>query len=323
MAATFNKLQAITTFTKVADEGGFSAAAVRLGTSASAVTKIISRLEQDLGARLFNRTTRSFTLTECGELYYERCVRMLAELADTESRMRDATSAAEGHVRVVMPYSFGRDTLIPALREFYRRYPSIVLDIRFKGSAVDLVKEGFDLAVRTGELPDSGLIRRVLLKTAMVTVASPDYLQKWGLPRTPQDLASHNCIIGRRVGTEWRYKKGGKLLTVSVDGNLYLDNGDGLRQAAIEGLGIANSTLWLFRRDIEEGRLVAILNDYDQEGVPLSVLYSAKQHLPARVKTVIDFLAELTSGALSVDHANEHTIGPKTERLRLPSPRYS
>ncbi len=253
MTAKINKLQGIATFTRVAEEGGFTAAAARLDTSVSNVTKTISRLEDDLGARLFNRTTRSMALTECGELYYQRCIRIMADLEDAETMIRDATSTVEGRVRIAMPYPFARDVLIPALPEFYRLYPSIALKMTFRGGDVDIVKEGFDLAVRVGELPDSGLIRRVLFKTPMVTVAAPSYLQKY-----------------------------------------QLDNSEGLREATIAGLGVSHSSSWLFRKQIESGSLVTILNNYDQEGLPLALLYSAKRHIPAKVKTVIDFLTELT-----------------------------
>ena len=294
MTAKINKLQGIATFTRVAEEGGFTAAAARLDTSVSNVTKIISRLEDDLGARLFNRTTRSMALTECGELYYQRCIRIMADLEDAETMIRDATSTVEGRVRIAMPYPFGRDVLIPALPEFYRLYPSIALKMTFRGGDVDIVKEGFDLAVRVGELPDSGLIRRVLFKTPMVTVAAPSYLQKYGTPLTPTDLYGHNCIIGLRVGAEWRYRHNGELITVIIRGNLQLDNSEGLREATIAGLGISHSSSWLFRKQIESGSLVTILNNYDQEGLPLALLYSAKRHIPAKVKTVIDFLTELT-----------------------------
>lgn len=301
MAGAINKLQAITAFVRCVDEGGFSAAAARLGITASSVTKVISRLESDIGARLFNRTTRRIRLTECGEIYYHHCLRVLTELEEAETTLREVNSSAEGQVRVVMPYSFGRDTLIPALGEFYQRYPSISLDINFKGSAVDLIKEGFDLAVRTGELPDSGLIRRVLLNTPMVTVAAPEYLERCGTPTIPEDLANHNCIIGRRVSSEWCFQQGRKKIAISVAGNLRVDNGDALRAAAAAGLGIAHSTSWLFRNDLEAGNVVPILEDFNRDQVPVSVLYSAKRHLPAKVKTVIDFLIEVTGG--HADHA--------------------
>jgi LysR family transcriptional regulator, regulator for bpeEF and oprC len=296
LGGTFNKFQAIKAFARVAEHGGFTAAAEKLGTSASAVTKMVSRLETDLGTRLINRNSRSIMLTEYGELFYRRATRVISDLEDAERMVRDSSSTPQGQVRAIVPYSFGRVTLIPALDEFYRRYTSIDLDIQFNDNAVDLIKGGYDLAVRTGELPNSGLIRRVLLKTPMVTVASPEYLRRRGVPHTPDDLRRHNCIIGRRFGAEWQFNSDDGELAVSVDGNLRLDSGDAVREAAVYGLGIAHSTLWLFRKDIEAGSLVTILDDFQLDGVPVSVLYSAKRHLPAKVTTVIDFLVELTSG---------------------------
>jgi len=294
MTARINKLQAITVFTRVAEEGGFTAAAPLLGLSVSAVTKIIKRLEEELKVRLFNRTTRSLALTESGEIYYQRCRQIIAELDDAEAMMQLLNSKAEGRVRISLPYSIGRDMLIPALPEFYRRYPLIGLEMTFRGGDVDLVRDGIDLAIRIGHLSDSGLIRREILNTPMVTVASPAYLREAGTPQSPGDLQDHNCIVGRRVGPEWRYTRNGQHTVVLVGGNLYLDNSDAIREAAVAGVGIAHSSARLFRQDLEDRKLVSILTDYEHGEVPVALLYPAKRHLPAKVITVIEFLCELT-----------------------------
>lgn len=290
-----NKLQAIRAFTHVAERRGFTAAAKKLGMSASAVTKSIARLEDELGTQLFNRTTRRIALTENGQEFYERCVRILAELEDAETSIRESSASPKGRVRMVMPFSFGRVTFVPALPRFYERYPDIILDVSFSDRAVDLIQEGFDMAVRTGELNDSRLIRRVLTKGPMLTVASPAYLAAHGRPKSPKDLARHNCILSR-LGPEWSFKgKDGGPIHVRVTGNVCMWSGDAVREAAVAGLGIARSTRWLFRKDLEAGAVVSVLEDYAVDGVPVSVIYPAKRHMARKLTAVIEFLSDIAS----------------------------
>jgi DNA-binding transcriptional LysR family regulator len=290
-----NKLQAIKAFTYVAERRGFTAAAKKLGMSASAVTKGIARLEDELGTQLFNRTTRRIALTDYGQDFYERCTRILADLEDAESAMRESSASPRGRVRAIMPFSFGRVTFVPALPGFYQRYPDITLDLSFSDRAVDLIEDGYDLAVRTGELSDSRLIRRVLTKGPMITVAAPKYIAAHGAPETPADLVKHNCILGR-FGPEWTFQNAdGTRFDIRIDGNLGIWSGDALREAAVAGLGIARSTHWLFRKDLEAGAVVTVLNAYAIDGVPVSVLYPAKRHMARKLAAVIEFLVEITS----------------------------
>lgn len=290
-----NKLQAIKAFTHVAERRGFTAAAKKLGMSASAVTKSIARLEDELGTQLFNRTTRRIALTDSGQEFYERCVRILTELEDAETSIRESTASPQGRVRIVMPFSFGRVTFVPMLPDFYHRYPDIVLDVSFSDRAVDLIQEGYDLAVRTGDLSDSRLIRRVLTKGPMLTVASPKYLALHGRPKTPADLVKHNCVLGR-FGPEWTFRNGsGGTINVRVNGSVWLWSGDAVREAAVAGVGIARSTRWLFRKDLEAGLVESVLEEYAVDGVPVSVLYPAKRHMARKLAAVIEFLVEITS----------------------------
>lgn len=288
-----NKFQAIHAFTQVAERGGFTAAAKRLGMSPSAVTKCVARLEDELGTQLFNRTTRRIALTDYGQDFYERCVRIIADLEEAETAMRESSTSPKGTVRIVMPLSYGRVTMIPALPLFYERHPNIKLDLHFNDLAVDMIQEGFDLAVRTGDLSDSRLIRRVLVKGPVITVAAPDYLARHGTPEVPEDLARHNCIIGR-FGQEWSYRRNGTLMDVRVDGSLWVQSGDALREAAATGIGIAQSTWWLFRKDLRAGSVVTILDDFVPEERPVSVLYPAKRHMARKVAAVIEFLIEIS-----------------------------
>lgn len=289
-----DKFQAMLIFTTVAERGGFTAAASKLNMSPSAVTKNVAALEGELGVQLFNRTTRRIALTDIGQEYYERCSEILGALDTAEEAMRDRNAVPKGRVRVVMPYSFGRVTFVPEMPEFFRRYPLIDLDIHFSDEPVDLIREGFDLAVLVRDLTDSRLIRRILHRGPEVAVASPAYLKERGTPQTPADLVNHNCIIGN-FGDEWKFQEpNGDTLSVHVKGSVTLHNGDAVREAAVSGIGIAQSTWWLFRKELELGRLVSVLNDYNRPGLPISVIYPAKRYLPTKTTSVIHFLTEIT-----------------------------
>ncbi|MGG5823922.1 LysR family transcriptional regulator [Falsiroseomonas sp. HW251] len=289
-----NKFAAISVFARVAECGGFTPAARRLGMSVSAVTKAIARLENDLGTQLFNRTTRQLSTTEAGQEFYDRCARILADLDDAEAMLRNLNTAAEGRVRAVVPFSFGRVTLVPELPAFLARHPHLSVELSFSDLAIDLVAEGYDLAVRTGPVQDSQLTRRLLTRGAQVTAAAPAYLATRGVPHHPRDLREHNCIIGR-FGPAWSFiGEDGRPLEVRVGGNALINSGDALREAGAAGLGIVQGTHWLFRKDLEAGRLVPILESFAAEGAPITVLYVGKRHLPQKVRVFLDFLTEIT-----------------------------
>ncbi|MEZ2127775.1 MULTISPECIES: LysR substrate-binding domain-containing protein [unclassified Sinorhizobium] len=248
-----NKFAALRMFVAVSEQGSFTAAAKKLGTSASTVTKAISRLEDELRVRLFNRTTRQLVLTEQGQELFERAQKILVDLAEAESVMHVASKSVQGTVRLVVPYLFGRLTLVPALEEFFTRYPDVKLQIHFSDRSVDLIESGYDLGVHTGELADSSTIRRQLTKGPMITAASPAYLTKHGTPEKPEDLLEHNCIHGR-FGFDWSFRneQAGRL-RIRTSGNLAIYNGDALREAAVKGLGIVHSSWWALRQDLQAG----------------------------------------------------------------------
>jgi DNA-binding transcriptional LysR family regulator len=290
-----NKLGAFHTFVVAADQGSFTAAARKLGTSASTVTKIIGRLEDNLGVRLFNRTSRHLILTEQGQTFLERAQKIVADVSEAEGLVRETTGALRGSVRLVVPKVFGRLTLMPALPEFFARYPEVDVQVHVSDRPLDLIEAGFDCGVYKGELKDSSLIRRELMQVAKITAASPDYLARHGVPKVPEDLHEHNCICGR-FGRDWTYRsaQGGRQ-RIRVSGNLSVFHADTLREAAVQGLGIIHSTSWSLKQDIEQGRLREILSDYAIEKHALSVIYPAGKHLPARVRAMADYLIEITS----------------------------
>lgn len=291
-----NKFAAFQIFVAVAEQGSFTAAARKLRTSASTVTKTISRLEDELGVRLFNRTTRQLALSEHGQELLERARGILTDIDEAENLLRNTSTSTRGTVRLVVPNLFGRLYLVPALGVFFARHPDVALQVHFSDRPVDLIESGFDLGVHTGDLADSSIIRRQLTQGPLVTAAAPSYLERHGRPVLPDDLLDHNCLYGR-FGDKWVFRKpqGGRQ-TVQVAGNLALYNGDALREAAVQGLGIVHSTWWALRRDLDSGRLVQILDDHAVEGPAISVIFPSRRHLPARVRAVIDYLVEI-SGA--------------------------
>lgn len=304
-----NKFQAIMIFTTVAERGGFTAAASKLEMSPSAVTKNVAALENELGVQLFNRTTRRIALTDTGQEFYERCSEILGALDTAEKSMRDRNAIPRGKVRIVMPYSFGRVTFVPELPEFCKRYPTIELDVHFSDEPLDLIREGFDLAVLARDLNDSRLIRRILHRGPQVTVASPHYLREYGTPRVPDDLLKHNCVIGN-FGDSWKYQGPDGEMIVRVKGTATIHNGDAMQEAVVAGLGLGQSTWWLFRKELERGRLVTVLDEFSQPGLPVSVLYPAKRYLPVKTSAVIQFLTDIT---------RPHSVPIKAEPARKAS----
>jgi DNA-binding transcriptional LysR family regulator len=290
-----DKFQAMLVFKAVVDHGGFTAAARKLNISPSAATKNITSLEDSLGAQLLSRSTRRINLTDYGRDFYQSCVAILDALEEAESAVRAKNKSAKGVVRIVMPYSFGRVTFTPELPSFFAENPEISLDVHFSDDPLDIIKEGFDLAVRSRELEDSQLIQRVLHKGPVITVASPEHLARRGTPQVPQDLATHPCIVGN-YGVEWRFcAPDGADIRVPVQSVLTLRNGDAVREAAVAGLGVAQSTWWLFRKELQKGTLVPVLEDYERDAVPISVCYPARKHVPHKVARVLEFLTRITS----------------------------
>ena len=293
--ARLGKLKAMMVFKAVVDHGGFTAAARRLSLSPSAATKNLTALEDELGVQLLNRSTRRIALTDHGREFYQSCTGILDSLEEAESALRANNKAAKGLVRIVMPYSFGRVTFTPELPVFFLENPEISLDVHFSDDAIDIIKEGFDLAVRSRELEDSQLIQRVLHTGPIICAASPAYLAAHGRPQEPQDLASHACIVGN-YGSEWRFQSPkGPEIRVEVKSVIALHNGDAVREAAVAGLGVAQSTWWLFRKDLQDGKLEPVLEAYEREAVPISVCYPARKHVPQKVARVLDFLKRITS----------------------------
>lgn len=288
-----DQLTGMAVFAKVVETGTFSAAARELGLSKGAVSKQVARLEDRLGARLLNRTTRRSSLTEVGSAFYERCRRIVAEAEEAELAVTRLHAEPRGTLRVNLPMSFGLLHVADALPDFMAAYPEIQLDVSLDDRVVDVVDEGYDMVIRITSLPDSSLIARRLAAFRVVTCASPDYWAEHGTPKHPKDLAGHTCLLYSYLSSldEWRYHGPDGPIDVKVNGPMKANNGDMLRAAAVAGLGIVRSPTFIVGRDLYEGRLKPVLMDYEETGRGIYAVYPHNRHLSAKVRAFVDFLA--------------------------------
>jgi DNA-binding transcriptional LysR family regulator len=282
-------------FAKVVESGSFTGAAARLGISASMVSQHVKELEERLAARLLNRTTRKVSLTETGRAYFERCKRLLADLEETEQAVSDMHAAPRGALRLNAVPSFGILHLAPAIADFTARFPGISVELMLSERPVDLIAEGFDVAVRVEEMPDSSLIARQLAPCRMVVCGAPSYFERHGVPRTPSDLSAHNCLTP--AGDVLPYYHAwhltaadGTALNISPNGNLRSNSGAVLKVAALAGHGLACLPTYFVGEALESGRLVTVLDDYMAPPLTLRALYPHNRHLSAKVRAFVDFL---------------------------------
>lgn len=263
--------------------------------SKSAVSRTVSALETELGVRLFHRTTRSLTLTEAGRGYFERAIRVLTDLEEANLAVSQLQSAPRGRLRVSAPMSFGFLHLAPALPDFLARYPEVTVDLSMNDRFVDLIDEGFDVAVRIGAMEDSSLIAHKLAPIRRVVCASPAYLKARGLPLSPDDLKGHQCLFNSNIALsqEWRFTTpDGKSWPVEVKGRLSANNGDVLRVAALKSLGLVNIPTFIVGGDLKAGTLVSVLHEFITQDVAMHAVYPHSRHLSPKVRAFVDFLAD-------------------------------
>lgn len=285
----FDELQ---TFVSVVDAGSLTRAAERMGVAKSAVSRRVATLESRLGARLLNRTTRSLSLTESGRSFYQRALSLIADLEEAEAAVSSEEAALQGTLRIAAPLSFGLLHLGPAIREFAESHPSLRMVVDFNDRQVDLVEEGFDLAVRIARLEDSSLIARRLTRIREVVCASPDYLARNGIPRTASDLADHVALRYTNLpDAPWRYRApDGSEGAVRVRSRLEANNGDYLRDCAIAGLGLIRQPTFIVYRAIEEGLLKPLLTDHSWSEINAYAVYPSARYLSQRVRSFVSFL---------------------------------
>lgn len=282
-------------FVKAVDTGSFSATARQMGLTPSAVSKQISRLEDHLGARLFNRTTRRLAPTEEGRAYYERCRRILADIDEAESAISQLNAEPRGVLRINMPVVFGRRHVVPALAGFLTRYPQVRLEVSMTDQFVDPIAEGADMLIRVGELKDSSLISRKLADARRVIAAAPDYWNRHGRPQEPRDLERHNCLIYSYLssGNSWRMQgPDGKDYLVPTNGNIASNNAEALLEAALAGIGVINLPTWMVGQDLCAGNLEEVLQAYSKPEPAVHAIYPPGRHLSAKVRAFVDYLVD-------------------------------
>ena len=289
-----DSLTEMSVFSRVVATGSLSAAARELGISAAMVSRRLAALEARLGVRLINRTTRSLHLTDEGATYYENCSRLLSEIEEADAAVSAGRVEPRGPLKVALPASFGHLHVAPLIPRFAARYPNVQLLLSLSDRTVNVIEEGFDLAVRIAKLADSSLAARRLAPNHRVVCASPAYLQRHGRPETPADLAGHNCLTTSDLSANWDYvDEKGRSGSVRVTGNHACDNWEVLREWAIAGLGIALKSTWDVREQLENGSLVSLFPAYTFDAdVAIYAVYPHRRLLPAKTRAFIEFLAD-------------------------------
>lgn len=294
-------------FVRVVEEGSFSAAARHLGVTPSSVSRQVSQLEAELGARLFHRTTRKQSLTEAGEIYFQHARRIVADLEEARLAVNRLTVTPSGSLHVTAEADFAVAYVAPILPEFLRRYPEVQIRLTTSPTTTDLIESGIDLAIRIGHLEDSSLIARKIATSRSLLCASPSYLAEHGAPADPRELEKHNCL-SFRTGPEpnhWAFRLPEGTLEIPVSGRLNATSLVLLRDAALAGLGIIMIPTWMIRDELKRGQLASLLEDFTlvPPSTPVHALFAHNRHLAPKVRAFVDFLSqrmETLSGPLSI-----------------------
>jgi DNA-binding transcriptional LysR family regulator len=290
-------LQQFLSFAETAKHGSFAAAARELGSAPSTLAKAVSRLEAALGVKLFHRTTRQVSLTPDGERLFHRCQRVLAEVDALQAEAAGTRAAPVGSLRIDLPIVYGRRVLLPLLATLVERHPGLALDVRLEDSYVDLVKDGFDLAVRVGALRDSSLVARRFASQSLLLVAAPAWLERHGTPRSIEQLALHTAVLFRQPSNKrlrpWQLRTGGKAIELQPASRVQVNDGEGMVQAACLGLGIAQLPDYMVVDEIGAGRLVELLPSCRPPPQPISAVYPSGRLVPPRVRAALELFDSL------------------------------
>jgi len=305
-----DRFENMNAFVRVVEAGSISAAADRMDVAKSVVSRRLKELEEHLGVELFHRTTRQMNLTDSGHAFYQQSVRILADILEAEHATSQFHGALKGNLKVAVPLSFGLLHLGPAITAFLQTHPDIEFDLDFNDRQVDLLAEGFDLAIRIASLPDSSLIARRLAPIQAVMCASPAYLERMGTPQAPEQLIEHRCLVYNLISNidNWNiYDATGQLTKTRIIPYLKASNGEFLRDAAIDGLGIVLLPAFIVYREIERGALVPILTGYRYTQLAAYAIYPQTRHLSQRVRAFVDFLVKRFEGMPYWDSCLQNT----------------
>ena len=317
-----NKLQAMEVFVQVVDAGSFTRAADSLQMPKATVSTLIQSLETSLASRLLHRTTRHVSVTSDGAAYYERCVRILSDVRDAEESLSRHRFSPSGRLRVDAPTGLACEILIPALPDFFERYPDITLEMGSTDRPVDLVEEGVDCAVRGGELFDSNLIARRVGVINFVTCAAPSYIDRFGMPLHPNDLERHRCVnyFSAKNGkvSHWDFTRDGERIEVMLPGAIALNDSNAYVKAGLAGLGVINMTDYLLSEQLSTGKMVRLLPEWRCDPIPVHVVYPHNRHLSAKVRVFVEWVSELFANNASLRVQPADTAAPTPS---LPGPR--
>lgn len=280
------------TFITVVNTGSFTAAADRLGVSKALTSKYLNQLEQRLGVRLLNRTTRHLRLTEVGQVYYARCQPLLEALDELEAAIQDRQESPQGRLSITAPQTFGEGYLAPAMAPFLKQYPQVTVELNLTDRFVNLLEEGFDLGLRIGDLADSSLVARRLASIRIITCAAPWYLEQQGTPTHPRELGAHTCVIDTNIDmlARWFYRIDGEQRSIEVGGPFRANSARAVRELVIAGVGIGRCPDYAVADAVRDGRLCRLLQNYESIEYGLYVVYPHRQYLAAKVRAFIEFL---------------------------------
>ncbi len=292
------QLEDMSAFVRIIESGSISLAANQLGVAKSAVSRRLAELEERLGVQLLQRTTRQSSLTEAGRSYYQRALQILADVSELNAATSNTKTQLEGVMKIAVPLTFGLQQLAPAINAFAMAHPGLVIHLDFSDRKVDIVEEGFDLAVRIAELQDSTHIARRLAPIQIILCASPAYLEQHGTPEKPQDLKAHRTLQYTLMPrSSWKLiSPDGKQVTVAIRENMGANNGEFLREAAVSGQGLVRLPTFIVWQEIEKGELVRVMADYTIPPLNAYAIYPQTRHLSHRVRALIDFLVKRFEG---------------------------
>ncbi|CAH0991235.1 HTH-type transcriptional regulator DmlR [Sinobacterium norvegicum] len=297
-----SKIDDMALFVRVVKASGLAAAGRQVGLSPAAMTARINGLEQHYNTRLLNRSTRKISLTEAGQRFYQGCLRVIAEVEDTEAQLLNSTTTLSGRLRVTAASDFGRQFIAPALAQFTQLNPGVQAYLHLTDGIVNIIEHGFDLAVRYGNLPDSNLMVKPLADNHRVLVAAPDYIAAMGEPQQPSDLSTHRCLVMERMGeplNEWQFSNADGTDIIKVQPSLLSSDGGVIRQWALAGAGVAYKSIWDVRDDLKHNRLMLLLDDYvsgfqssDDSQTGLQLVYPSRHYMPMQVEAFIHYLQD-------------------------------
>ncbi|MBF0266106.1 MAG: LysR family transcriptional regulator [Gammaproteobacteria bacterium] len=306
-----DRFENMNTFIRVVEAGSISGAADRLSIAKSAVSRRLKELEGHLGVELFHRTTRKMNLTDTGRAFYHQSVRIIEDTLEAELSTSQAHGTLKGSLKIALPSSFGLMHMGPAINEFLQSNPLIEFDLDFNDREVDLMQEGFDLAIRIAKLPDSSLIARRLAPIKTIICASPDYLKQKGLPKHPAELVNHQCLVYNLISDYeyWSFADSdGKDIKTKIHPYLKASTGEFLKEASVTGLGIIQVPTFIIYKEIENGTLIPILQNFEIETINAYAIYPQTRHLSQRVRAFVDFLINRFKGTPYWDSYLKQTI---------------